>query len=333
MKKYVLTENRKVMDDKYGSKRTLIQVQAIKNFKTSSGSSVSAGQLGGWIERESNLSQRWNAWLDEESYAFDGSLIAENAYVEKSSLFDSVCIRGDSYIYESKLFDSTIVTGQSEVEKSQLYGQTVLGGYCSVVQSNLTNVQVKTGSDFEDKKSWNSYHFEDTFLKTEEFMIEVRDNLTCKDVHLSGRRILFEAKANLECVTGENIRDFIVKQETEMYCVKLKKDASVMSLVKPDKTVLVGVLSEPEDKGIVIDSTCLLLSGVTIRDNVQMYGAWEIENSMLSDKVVLRNEGNHSIELVNSSLSELAQVIAKPNHSLYDTLELEMEADEIHEIH
>lgn len=105
-----------------------------------------------------------------------------------------------------------------------------------------------------------------------------------------------------------------------------------MSLVKPDKTVLVGILSEPEDKGIVIDSTCLLLSGVTIRDNVQMYGAWEIENSMLSDKVVLRNEGNHSIELVNSSLNEFAQVIAKPNHSLYDTLELEMEADEIHEI-
>lgn len=332
MKKYVLTENRKVMDDKYGNKRTLIQVQALKEFKTITGDTISAGDFGGWVESEENLSQQGNAWLDKESYAFDTSVITGNAYIKNSSLFDAVFISGDSTVEESKLFDSTIVTSQSEIEKSELYGQTVLGGYCRVVHSNLSNVQVKTGSS-KDKKSWNSYHFENTFLKAEEFMIEVRENLTCKDVHLSGRRILFETKASLECVTGENIRDFIIKQETEMYCVKLKRDASMMSLVKSDKTVLVGVLSEPEDKGIVIDSTCLLLSGVTIRDNVQMYGAWEIENSMLSDKVVLRNEGNHSIELVNSYLSELAQVIAKPNHSLYDTLELEMEADEIHEIH
>ena len=38
--------------------RTLRQIRAIKDF-----SDVKAGEIGGWIEKESNLSQTGNAWV------------------------------------------------------------------------------------------------------------------------------------------------------------------------------------------------------------------------------------------------------------------------------
>ena len=52
MKKYKLTKNEKLV---FG--RILHQIKAIKDF-----SDVKKGELGGWIEKEMNLSQDGNCW-------------------------------------------------------------------------------------------------------------------------------------------------------------------------------------------------------------------------------------------------------------------------------
>ena len=53
MKKYRLTEETKVING-----HTLHRIEALKDF-----GGVKKGELGGWIEKEDNLSHDGNAWV------------------------------------------------------------------------------------------------------------------------------------------------------------------------------------------------------------------------------------------------------------------------------
>ena len=56
--KYELIENKIKTEN-----RTLYQIKALKDF-----SDVKSGDLGGWIEKESNLSQEGNAWVNGDAW-------------------------------------------------------------------------------------------------------------------------------------------------------------------------------------------------------------------------------------------------------------------------
>ena len=71
MKKYKLTENEQVV-----SGRTLYQIQALKSFRD-----VKKGELGGWIEKESNLSQEGDCWVYYNARVFGDAAVSGNAMV------------------------------------------------------------------------------------------------------------------------------------------------------------------------------------------------------------------------------------------------------------
>ena len=69
--KYELTTN----FIKYKGKK-LYQIKALKDF-----SSVKAGDLGGYIEKESNLSQNGNCWAFDNAKVYDEAKIYGDAKV------------------------------------------------------------------------------------------------------------------------------------------------------------------------------------------------------------------------------------------------------------
>ena len=69
--KYKMTEN----FVKAGNKK-LFQIQALKDF-----SNVKVGDLGGFIEKESNLSQDGDAWLFGNACVFGDAHVFGNARV------------------------------------------------------------------------------------------------------------------------------------------------------------------------------------------------------------------------------------------------------------
>ena len=56
--------------------RTLRQIRAIKDFYN-----VKAGEIGGWIEKESNLSQTGNAWVYDDASVCDDARVCDDAWV------------------------------------------------------------------------------------------------------------------------------------------------------------------------------------------------------------------------------------------------------------
>ena len=95
MNKYKLTENKKEI---FGT--TLYQIEALKDF-----SNVSKGDLGGWIKKESNLSQLNNAWV------YDDALVSGNAWV-----YGNAQVYGDTQVYGNEKIVSNI-SGEEKKKK------------------------------------------------------------------------------------------------------------------------------------------------------------------------------------------------------------------------
>ena len=71
MKKYELTTETKVV-----SGHTLYRIRALVAF-----GSVDTGELGGWIEKESNLAQDGNAWVYGSARVYGNARVCGNAEV------------------------------------------------------------------------------------------------------------------------------------------------------------------------------------------------------------------------------------------------------------
>jgi hypothetical protein len=72
-KKYEFTGETKIhVDVKLHRIRALVAIAAI---------GVAAGDLGGWIEKEANLSQDGNAWVSDNARVLDNAWVSDNAWV------------------------------------------------------------------------------------------------------------------------------------------------------------------------------------------------------------------------------------------------------------
>ena len=67
MKKYEMTSNTKEF-----SGHKLFQIKALKNF-----GSIKAGDLGGYIEKEENLSHDGRAWVYNNAKVYDNAEVYE----------------------------------------------------------------------------------------------------------------------------------------------------------------------------------------------------------------------------------------------------------------
>lgn len=131
MKKYEMTSNVKEF---FGHK--LYQIKALKDF-----GNVKAGDLGGYIEKEENLSHEGNAWVYDEAQVFDNALVYGDAWIfcdacvfGKARIFGNACIFDEALIFDNALiygntqvYDKVRVCSNAQVSgDAQIYNKTVI---------------------------------------------------------------------------------------------------------------------------------------------------------------------------------------------------------------
>ena len=98
--------------------RTLFQIQAIKTF-----CDICKGDLGGYIEKEGNLSQEGNAWVDQGGMVYDNAFIYGNAIV-----CENAAVYGNAHVY-----DDAMVFGEAQVYgNAQIFGEAQVYGNAQV---------------------------------------------------------------------------------------------------------------------------------------------------------------------------------------------------------
>ena len=93
--KYKLTKNKKTIKE-----ITLYQIEALKDFLN-----VKKGDLGGWIEKESNLSQQGDCWVSGDARVYGRAMVCDNAQVS-----------GDAWVYgRARVSGDVWVSGRARV--------------------------------------------------------------------------------------------------------------------------------------------------------------------------------------------------------------------------
>ena len=136
MRKYELTEETKRI---FG--RTLHRIRAVRDF-----GDVHAGDLGGWIEKEDNLSQCGSAWVYDEAMVFDDAKVRSDAKVRGAAVvFDRAIIDncadvgGDAVIgNDARIYGDAKIAGNARVtDHAYVWGQAQIDG-CAGIGGNAS---------------------------------------------------------------------------------------------------------------------------------------------------------------------------------------------------
>lgn len=102
----------------------LHRIKAIRSF-----SDVKKGDLGGWVEEESNLSHDGNCWIYNNAKALNNAKIYGDAVI-----YNEVIIHSSAHVYDNmRAFDRVIIGGNARI-----YGNAVLSG--NAVISDRVNI-------------------------------------------------------------------------------------------------------------------------------------------------------------------------------------------------
>ena len=112
--------------------RELYRIRALLNF-----GDVKKGDLGGYIEKESNLSHRGSCWVYKNAKVCGSARVFENA-----KIFDNAEIYGNAKVYgnakasgKAQIYDNAEVYGDAEVfDEAEVYGNASIHGRSEVYE-------------------------------------------------------------------------------------------------------------------------------------------------------------------------------------------------------
>ena len=162
----------------------IYRIRALKDF-----GDVKAGDLGGYIEKEENLSQEGNCWVYDNAKVFDNVQVFDNAKVyENAEIFGDGRIRGNAEVFGNaqvfdnvRIYDNAKIYGNSEVYgEAQIYGQAQVYGNAKVYDNAkiydkaeiFTNIEIGGETEVKgNEKIFNHSQYVDNLAK-------VYDNIT-----------------------------------------------------------------------------------------------------------------------------------------------------------
>ena len=138
-KKYELTNKTIEIDG-----RTLYQIRSLRGLP---GICRGAGYLGGYIEKEENLSHDGRCWIGYPAKVYGNARVHENAYVGSGKVYDNAEIFGDAYIDgDPKIHDDAKVHGKAHVcTYGEIYGTANIHGDAHINDYGVTDGSVACG--------------------------------------------------------------------------------------------------------------------------------------------------------------------------------------------
>lgn len=148
-KKFKLTDE--TMTTKYGI--VLHRIECTKTFFPIKGTPIHAGEKGGWVECEENLSQSGNCWVWDNAQVYGCAHILNNAQIHDNArinkramisgnaqIYDNVCVSDEAIIdSEAVVYNNAYIYGSAIVHENarvfrnaQIHDGAMICGYASI---------------------------------------------------------------------------------------------------------------------------------------------------------------------------------------------------------
>ena len=159
--KYSLTGEKLIINE-----TVLYRIKAEKDF-----SNVKKGELGGWIEKEDNLSQEGNSWVYEDAKVYGNACVYEDARVfGNAKVYENAKVYGDAWVYGNAcVFGDAWFYGNARICAKACYKKGFFIGGANV--GKITEITEKTGTNFW-KKQYVLGDYEITENEKEEMTLE-----------------------------------------------------------------------------------------------------------------------------------------------------------------
>jgi hypothetical protein len=164
MKKFELTAETNVLLG-----RTLYRIRALRAF-----GDVDKGELGGFIEKETNLAHEGNAWVSGNARVFNNAWVSGNAIVsgnawvsDNARVFNNALVSDNARVFNNarvsgnaevsgnaRVFNNAIVSGNARVSgASEVYGNAKVSGDAWVSGASEVYGNAKVSGNAEIKQS------------------------------------------------------------------------------------------------------------------------------------------------------------------------------------
>ena len=103
----------------------LHQIRALRDIPSIG---IKAGELGGWIEKEDNLSQKGNCWVFPHSFVYDNATVSGNACVGGGAQISGEArLTDDTRVWKARVYDRVTLKGFARVmENVHVYGDAII---------------------------------------------------------------------------------------------------------------------------------------------------------------------------------------------------------------
>jgi hypothetical protein len=127
--------------------KTLHEIEAVRDF-----GNVKKGAIGGWIEKESNLSHEGECWVAGNAKVFGNALVYGDAWVYgNAKVFGNALVYGDAWVYgNAQVFGDAKVFGNAQV-----FGDAWVYGYAEVFGNGVVSGDTLVFGDTLGKKNQN----------------------------------------------------------------------------------------------------------------------------------------------------------------------------------
>ena len=96
--------------------KTLHRIRALRDF-----GDVKAGEVGGWVESEANLSHKNLAWISDNARVTDNARVSGNARVSAAWVTDNARVSGNARVSAAWVTDNARVSGNARVSATKDY--------------------------------------------------------------------------------------------------------------------------------------------------------------------------------------------------------------------
>ena len=167
--------------------RTLTRIRALINIDRFN---VKAGDLGGWIESEKNLSNELDAWVYGDAKVYGDASVYGNALVSGNAMvFGNARVYGDARVYcdasvhgdasvygDALVYDDALVYGDARVYGNAIvYGDAMVYGDAKVSGNAIVygDAMVSCDADYATIKGFGSEYRTTTFFRCKDNTIKV----------------------------------------------------------------------------------------------------------------------------------------------------------------
>jgi carbonic anhydrase/acetyltransferase-like protein (isoleucine patch superfamily) len=137
--KFELTENT-INREGY----TLYQIKACKAFVTSSGIEISEGELGGWVEKEENLSQEGGAWVWKDARVCGTARVYGDA-----EIWGAATIWGNAKVCgNAKVAGNSKISGNAVIKDgAEIWGNAKISDYAEILEDATIRDNAEVSGD------------------------------------------------------------------------------------------------------------------------------------------------------------------------------------------